>query len=51
VADLLALIRGHGEIENRLHSVKEEALGGDRCRVRTGSSPPGLSMLRNVAVH
>jgi predicted transposase YbfD/YdcC len=47
---LLALIRGHWGIENRLHYVKDETLGEDRCRVRTGSSPEVLSMLRNVAV-
>jgi Transposase DDE domain len=49
--DLLDLIRGHWGIENRLHYVKDETLGEDRCRVRTGSSPEVLSMLRNVAVH
>jgi hypothetical protein len=31
--------------------VKDEALGEDRCRVRTGSSPEVLALLRNVAVH
>ena len=49
--ELLELIRGHWGIENRLHYVKDETLGEDRCRVRTGSSPEVLSMLRNVAVH
>lgn len=49
--ELLALIRGHWGIENRLHYVKDETLGEDRCRVRTGSSPEVLSLLRNVAVH
>jgi hypothetical protein len=31
--------------------VKDETLGEDRCRERTGRSPQVLSMLRNVAVH
>jgi len=48
---LLGLVRGHWGIENRLHYVKDETLGEDRCRVRTGSSPEVLAMLRNVAVH
>jgi hypothetical protein len=48
---LLGLVRGHWGIENKLHSVKDEALGEDRCRVRTGSSPEVLALLRDVAVH
>src|SRR3954454_24881187 len=36
---LLELVRGHWEIENRLHYVRDETLGEDRCRVRTGSAP------------
>jgi hypothetical protein len=50
-AALLAFVRGHWGIENRLHYVKDETLGEDRCRVRTGSSPEVLSLLRGVAVH
>ena len=48
---LLALARGHWGIENRLHWVRDETLGEDRCRVRTGSSPQVLAAVRNVAVH
>jgi Transposase DDE domain len=48
---LLDLGRGHWGIENGLHYVKDETLGEDRCRVRTGSSPQVLGSLRNVAVH
>jgi predicted transposase YbfD/YdcC len=48
---LLGLVRGHWGIEKKLHYVKDEALGEDRCRVRTGSSPEVLSLLRGVAVH
>ena len=49
-ADLLALVRGHWGIENGLHHVRDETLGEDRCRVRTGSSPQVLAALRNAAV-
>jgi hypothetical protein len=48
---LLGLSRGHWGIENRLHYVKDETLGEDRCRVRKGDSPQILAALRNVAVH
>jgi hypothetical protein len=48
---LLGLVRGHWGIENQLHYVKDETLGEDRCRVRTGSSPEVLALLRDVAVH
>ena len=50
-ARLLELVRGHWEIENRLHWVRDETLGEDRCRVRTGSAPQVLAALRNVVVH
>ncbi len=48
---LLGLTRGHWGIENRLHYVKEETLGEDRCRVRTGAAPQILAAIRNVVVH
>ena len=49
--DLLALVRGHWGIENGSHYVRDETLGEDRCRVRTGSAPQVLAGLRNAAVH
>jgi predicted transposase YbfD/YdcC len=48
---MLGFVRGHWGIENKLHYVKDETLGEDRCRVRTGSSPEVLSLLRNVVVY
>ena len=48
---LLGLVRGHWGIENRLHYVKDVTFGEDRCRVRTGSSPEVLALLRDVGVH
>ena len=48
---LLALTRGHWGIENRLHYVRDETLGEDRCRVRKGAAAEVLAVLRNVVVH
>jgi hypothetical protein len=42
------LIRAHGEIENRLHRVRDVRLGEDASRVRKGSSPPVLAALGNT---
>lgn len=39
--------RGHWTIENRLHYVRDETLGEDRCRVYKGSAPHVLATLRN----
>jgi hypothetical protein len=50
-ARLLDLVRGHWGIENRLHYVRDETLGEDRCRVRKGSAAEVLAALRNTAVH
>jgi predicted transposase YbfD/YdcC len=50
-AELLGLVRGHWRIENGLHYVRDETLGEDRCRVRTGSGPQVLAAVRNVAVY
>jgi predicted transposase YbfD/YdcC len=48
--DLLKYARGHWGIENRLHYVRDETLGEDRCRVRKGASPQMLAAIRNIAV-
>lgn len=39
--------RGHWTIENRLHYVRDETLGEDRCQVHTGATPQVLATLRN----
>jgi predicted transposase YbfD/YdcC len=49
--DLLVRTRGHWEIENRLHYVKDETLGEDRCRVRKGCGAQVLAAIRNACVH
>jgi predicted transposase YbfD/YdcC len=48
---LLALAREHWGIENKLHYVKDETLGEDRCRARVGATPEVLAVVRNVVVH
>lgn len=48
---LLVLARGHWGIENKLHYVRDETLGEDRCRVRKGAAAQVLAAIRNVAVH
>ena len=50
-ARLLALVRGHWSIENRLHYVRDETLGEDRCRVRKGTGAHVLAVIRNTVVH
>ena len=39
--------RGHWTIENRLHYVRDETMGEDRCQVHTGTTPQVLATLRN----
>jgi predicted transposase YbfD/YdcC len=48
---LLGLVRGHWQIENGLHWVRDVTLGEDKCRVRQGNAPQALAALRNAAVH
>jgi predicted transposase YbfD/YdcC len=48
---LLTLTRDHWGIENRLHYVRDETFGEDRCRVRRGSAPQLLAAVRNVAIY
>ena len=44
--ELLGLVRRHWGIENRLHWVRDETLGEDRCRVRKGNAAQVLAALR-----
>ncbi len=46
---LLQLWRGHWEIENRVHGVRDVTLAEDRCRVQAGAGAQVLAALRNVA--
>lgn len=47
---LLGIARGHWQIENRLHWVRDMSLGEDACRVRTGQAPEILAAIRNAAL-
>jgi len=47
---LLQLARGHWEIENRLHWVRDVTFDEDRSQVRTGAGPRTLATLRNLAI-
>lgn len=47
---LLALNRGHWEIENRLHWVRDVTFGEDQSQIRTGSGPRMMALLRNLAI-
>lgn len=47
---MLAIARGHWDIENRLHWVRDASLGEDDCRVRTGEAPEVLAALRNAVL-
>jgi predicted transposase YbfD/YdcC len=49
--DLLSRTRNHWGIENRLHYVRDETLGEDRCRVRKGNATQVLAAIRNTCVH
>lgn len=49
-ARLLGLNRGHWEIENRLHYVRDVTYDEDRSQVRRGNRPQVMASLRNVAI-
>ena len=49
-SEILALNRGHWEIENRVHDVRDVAYDEDRSRVRTGRLPRNLACLSNAAI-
>jgi predicted transposase YbfD/YdcC len=47
---LLTLVRGHWEIENGLHYVKDVTLGEDRSLIHKGNGPSIMAMLRDTVV-
>jgi hypothetical protein len=47
---LLALTRGHWGIENGLHGVRDGTLREDASRIRKGSAPQAMAILRNIVV-
>ena len=49
-ATLAAWIRGHWEIENRLHWVRDVTYQEDKSLVRTGNAPRVMATLRSLAI-
>ncbi len=49
-AQLERIWRGHWTIENRLHYVRDETFGEDRCQVHTGTAAQALAAMRNAVV-
>jgi predicted transposase YbfD/YdcC len=50
-ATLMKWWRGHWGIENKVHWMRDETFGEDRCRVRTGSAPQVLAGIRNLVMN
>ena len=48
---LLTLVRGHWQIENGVHYVKDVTLGEDRSTIRKGHGPSVMAMLRDTVVN
>ncbi len=50
-ARLEQLWRGHWQIENGLHYVRDVTLGEDACQVRSDRAPANLAACRNAALN
>ncbi len=48
---ILEAVRGHWEVENKLHWVLDVVFREDDCRSRSGYSPENFSMLRQFALN
>jgi predicted transposase YbfD/YdcC len=49
-AHITTYLRGHWQIENRLHWVRDVTYGEDASRLRTGTAPRAMASLRNLAI-
>ena len=49
-ATLTAWVRGHWEIENKLHWVRDVTYQEDKSLVRTGNAPRLMASLRSLAI-
>jgi Transposase DDE domain len=47
---ILALNRGHWEIENRIHWVRDVTFDEDRCQIRKGNGAHIMASIRNLAI-
>jgi predicted transposase YbfD/YdcC len=50
-AQIAAWTRGHRQIENALHWVRDVTYGEDHSQVRTGAAPQVMASLRNIAIN
>ena len=48
--ELMRLWRGHWQIENRLHWVRDVGFGEDRSGTTAGAGPQAMAALRNTAI-
>ena len=48
--ELIKVWRGHWEIENRLHWVRDVTFDEDRSQVRAGHIPQVMAAIRNAAI-
>ena len=48
--ELMNYVRGHWQIENRLHWVRDVTYGEDQSQVRKGNLPQAMAALRNTAI-
>lgn len=44
------IVRGHWQVENGLHWVKDVVQGDDACTTKSGYAPENLSLLRSLAL-
>ncbi len=49
-AKLLAALRGHWGIENRLHWLRDVTFDEDRSQIRSGAAPQAVAACRNLAI-
>ncbi len=49
-AELEHFWRSHWTIENRVHYVRDETFGEDRCQLWTGAGPQALAAIRNAGL-
>lgn len=50
-ARLLEYNRGHWTIENKVHCVRDVSMNEDSCRIRKGSGPRIMAILRNIVLN
>jgi hypothetical protein len=46
-----AWIRGHWQIENELHWIRDVTFAEDHSQVRTGHAPQGMASMRNLVIN